>query len=103
MSSNNGKVGYRQEFIKELQSFYVTKGGDIKQWDDDKIVVSWLQSNEKSVLAFLNQKKQIALSSALSEKLIEISKLGPDALSVLKHSLASIPDDVKESLIAAIK
>jgi acetyl-CoA carboxylase/biotin carboxylase 1 len=101
--SNTGKVGYRQEFIKELQSFYVTKGGDLKQWDDDKIVVGWLQANEKSVLAFLNQKKQVALSSALSDKLIEISKLGPDSLSVLKHALASIPDDVKESLVDALK
>jgi len=103
MSSNTPKIGYRQEFIKELQSFYVTKGGDLKQWDDDKIVVGWLQANEKSVLAFLNQKKQVALSSALADKLIEVSKLGPDSLSVLKHALASIPDDVKESLVAAMK
>jgi acetyl-CoA carboxylase/biotin carboxylase 1 len=69
------KVGKRKTIFNELQQWFIENYGSLQEWEDDRFMVTWYNSNVDILNAYVSKTVQSNISIQLVESLNKLSEL----------------------------
>ena len=103
------RPGLRKELIHDFGEWFQSVTGRPELWDDDRVVVSVLEStdNQALVAAYVADKRAAALGTQLAERVSELiavsSAVGEGQATVLSRALSQLPAADRAVLLKALK
>jgi len=99
--------GRRKSLISELQQWFSSVVGDPSSWDDDRTMVSWLESHPIELQSYISSSRVRShvstIGARLSDLLQSADAEGLQRVDVLKHALLYLSEADRDDIRAALK
>ena len=92
----------RRLAIKELETWFISKGGDEAVWNDDKMWVQWLEEHRSLLDEHMAELLEEFVAEQLTASFNDIAS--DESISIiLRKALGKLPEDRRAKFLAAVK
>lgn len=105
---NKPVIGQRKQAIAQLKHWYCSQGNDIKNWEDDRMIVTWFEDHIKDLNIYVTKVKVDSYITDISMKLSNIVQSasnvnGANTTDILKEAFIHLSESERKQLLDALK
>jgi len=96
----------RREILASFQSWFSTTVGNLEMWEDDRLMMAWVEGNAKKVQEFIVSRQVTTIGQSIERSISQLVQLtaatSGNSIDAIRKLIDTLPAEHKEILTQAL-